>query len=218
MQAGSAVCRQRKELHMRGVVSQLKRLGMQCIVLGMACAIAGCGQWASSFSPTGTDLSSMGRGVDFYLKDTEGTPRPLRSFRGKVLVLFFGFTNCPDVCPTTLARAAQVKRALGADAAQVQFAFATLDPQRDVPNVLRTYVKAFDPDFIGLTGSEGEIRVAADNLKVVYAKVPMGKTYTIDHSTRSFVFDREGKLRVGLTHEQTVDTVAADIRQVLALQ
>ncbi|PPU68104.1 SCO family protein [Xanthomonas pisi] len=181
----------------------------------MVCILAGCGQWGSGFAPDGADLSPMARGMDFYLYDTEGAPRPLRSFRGKALVLFFGFTHCPDVCPTTLARAAQVKRKLGADAAKVQFAFATLDPQRDTPNVLRTYVKAFDPDFIGLTGSEGDIRVAAGNLKVSYAKVPMGPTYTIDHSTRSFLFDPDGQLRVGLAHEQTVDSVVHDIRQVL---
>ncbi len=186
------------------------------VMLGcLVCVLAGCGQWGGGSAPNGADLSAMARGMDFYLYDTEGTPRPLRSFRGKALVLFFGFTHCPDVCPTTLARAAQVKRKLGADAAKVQFAFATLDPQRDKPNVLRTYVKAFDPDFIGLTGSEGDIRVAAGNLKVSYAKVPMGPTYTIDHSTRSFLFDRDGQLRVGLAHEQTVDSVVHDIRQVL---
>ncbi|MEQ7892596.1 SCO family protein [Xanthomonas arboricola] len=201
---------QKRTVHLKSSIAVL-------MVLCVACVIAGCGQWPSSFSPNGADLSAMGRGVDFYLQDADGKPRPLRSFRGKVLVLFFGFTNCPDVCPTTLARAAQVKRTLGAQASQVEFAFATLDPQRDVPKVLKTYVQAFDPEFIGLTGSEREIRVAADNLKVVYAKVPMGKTYTIDHSTRSFVFDRDGKLRVGLAHEQSVASTADDIRQVLAL-
>lgn len=203
---------------MQAKIVRMKRVVSNLLLVCTACVMAGCGLWDSSFSPNGADLSGMGRGVDFYLHDTEGKPKPLRSFRGKTLVLFFGFTNCPDVCPTTLARAAQVKRKLGAQASQVQFAFATLDPQRDVPNVLRTYVHAFDPDFIGLTGSEGEIRVAADNLKVVHTKVPMGKTYTIDHSTRSFVFDRNGNLRVGLAHEQSVDSTVADIRQVIALE
>ncbi len=200
---------------MQTLRSVWKRGLSQVMLGGLVCVLAGCGQRGSGFAPDGADLSPMARGMDFYLYDTEGAPRPLRSFRGKALVLFFGFTHCPDVCPTTLARAAQVKRKLGADAAKVQFAFATLDPQRDTPNVLRTYVKAFDPDFIGLTGSEGDIRVAAGNLKVSYAKVPMGPTYTIDHSTRSFLFDRDGQLRVGLAHEQTVDSVVHDIRQVL---
>lgn len=203
---------------MRTVRCRWKRRLPQLMLMCLLGMLAGCGQGGGGFAPNGADLSPMARGMDFYLYDTEGAPRPLRSFRGKALVLFFGFTHCPDVCPTTLARAAQVKRKLGADAAQVQFAFATLDPQRDKPNVLRTYVKAFDPDFIGLTGSEGDIRVAAGNLKVSYAKVPMGPTYTIDHSTRSFLFDREGQLRVGLAHEQSVDSVVHDIRQVLALK
>ncbi|MFC7521029.1 SCO family protein [Xanthomonas populi] len=203
---------------MQEKIVRLKRVTSRLVLLCAVCVMAGCGLWGSSFSPNGADLSGMGRGVDFYLRDTEGKPKPLRSFHGKALVLLFGFTNCPDVCPTALARAAQVKRKLGAQASQVQFAFATLDPQRDVPNVLRTYVKEFDPDFIALTGSTGEIRVAADNLKVVYAKVPRGKTYTIDHSTRSFVFDRNGNLRVGFAHEQSVDSTVEDIRQVIALE
>ncbi|MEA9941250.1 SCO family protein [Xanthomonas campestris pv. raphani] len=206
------------KITMRTMRCRWKRRLSQLMLMCLLGVLAGCGQGGGGFAPNGADLSPMARGMDFYLYDTEGAPRPLRSFRGKALVLFFGFTHCPDVCPTTLARAAQVKRKLGAEAAQVQFAFATLDPQRDKPNVLRTYVKAFDPDFIGLTGSEGDIRVAAGNLKVSYAKVPMGPTYTIDHSTRSFPFDREGQLRVGLAHEQSVDSVVHDIRQVLALK
>lgn len=164
----------------------------------------------------GADLSAAGRGASFYLKDTEGAARPLRSFRGKALVLFFGFTRCPDICPTTLVRATQIKRQLGEDARDVQFAFVTLDPQRDTPNVLRTYVRAFDPDFIGLTGTEGEIRIATTQLNVAYAKVPIGNTYTIDHSTRSYVFDAAGHLRVGLAHKQSVEECVEDIRQVLA--
>lgn len=210
-----AAPRGRMGISMQTLRSVWKRRLLQAMLGCLVCILAGCGQWGNGFAPDGADLSPMARGMDFYLYDTEGAPRPLRSFRGKALVLFFGFTHCPDVCPTTLARAAQVKRKLGADAAKVQFAFATLDPQRDTPNVLRTYVKAFDPDFIGLTGSEGDIRVAAGNLKVSYAKVPMGPTYTIDHSTRSFLFDPDGQLRVGLAHEQTVDSVVHDIRQVL---
>ncbi|PPV04840.1 SCO family protein [Xanthomonas bromi] len=158
----------------------------------------------------------MGRGVSFYLRDTAGHPRPSQSFRGKVLVLFFGFTRCPDICPTTLTRAVQIKRQLGKDAREVEFAFATLDPERDTPQMLRTYVNAFDPGFIGLTGTESEVKAAAAQLHVVYAKVPIGTTYTIDHSTRSYVFDRQGRLRVGLAHEQSVEDCVADIRQSLS--
>ncbi|MDL5365394.1 SCO family protein [Xanthomonas sp. NCPPB 2654] len=164
----------------------------------------------------GADLSAAGRGVSFYLTDTQGVPRPLQSFRGKALVLFFGFTRCPDVCPTTLVRATQIKRQLGEDARHVQFAFATLDPERDTPKVLRTYVQAFDPDFVGLTGTESEIKIATAQLNVAYTKVPIGNTYTIDHSTRSYVFDAAGDLRVGLAHKQSVEECVEDIRQVLA--
>lgn len=186
-----------------------RHLGLALLVLGLLCA-------CSRPPLHGADLTAMGRGVSFYLTDTAGHPRPLQSFRGKVLVLFFGFTRCPDVCPTTLTRAAQIKRQLGEDARNVQFAFATLDPERDTPRMLRTYVQAFDPSFIGLTGTESEIKEATAQLNVVYAKVPIGNTYTIDHSTRSYVFDREGRLRVGLAHEQSVEDCVADIRQVLS--
>ncbi len=186
-----------------------RHLGVALFALVLLCA-------CSRPSPHGADLSAMGRGVSFYLRDTAGHPRPSQSFRGKVLVLFFGFTRCPDICPTTLVRAVQIKRQLGEDARDVEFAFATLDPERDTPRMLRTYVQAFDPGFIGLTGTEGEVKEAAAQLNVVYAKVPIGNTYTIDHSTRSYVFDREGRLRVGLAHEQSVEDCVADIRQVLS--
>lgn len=185
-----------------------RHLGLALLALGLLCAC--------SPPPHGADLSAAGRGVSFFLRDTAGQPRPSQSFRGKVLVLFFGFTRCPDICPTTLVRATQIKRQLGQDAREVEFAFATLDPQRDTPQMLRTYVQAFDPGFIGLTGTEGEVKAAAAQLHVVYAKVPIGNTYTIDHSTRSYVFDRQGRLRVGLAHEQSVQDCVADIRQVLA--
>ncbi|PPU77098.1 SCO family protein [Xanthomonas cucurbitae] len=179
--------------------------------MAILCLLCGC-----SRPPLhGADLGAMGRGVSVYLKDTDGRPRPSQSFRGKVLVLFFGFTRCPEICPTTLVRAVQIKRQLGEDARDVQFAFATLDPERDTPQVLRTYVHAFDPDFVGLTGTENEVKAAAAQLNVVYVKVPIGNTYTIDHSTRSFVFDRTGQLRVGLAHAQSVEDCVADIRQVL---
>ncbi|WP_244669446.1 SCO family protein [Xanthomonas sp. A1809] len=186
-----------------------RHLGLALLALGLLCA-------CSPPPPHGADLSAAGRGVSFFLRDTAGQPRPSQSFRGKVLVLFFGFTRCPDICPTTLVRATQIKRQLGQDAREVEFAFATLDPQRDTPQMLRTYVQAFDPGFIGLTGTEGEVKAAAAQLHVVYAKVPIGNTYTIDHSTRSYVFDRQGRLRVGLAHEQSVQDCVADIRQVLA--
>ena len=180
------------------------------VALVVVLLLSGC----SRPPPHGADLSAMGRGVSFYLEDPEGRPRPSQSFRGKVLVLFFGFTRCPDLCPTTLARAMQIKRQLGNDARDVQFAFATLE--RDTPPVLRTYVQAFDPQFIALTGTEEEIKAAAAQLNVVYAKVPIGDTYTIDHSTRSYVFDRQGRLQIGLAHGQSVDDAVADIRRVLA--
>jgi len=165
----------------------------------------------------GIDLSQAQMGRSFTLVDAQGQPRSLDDFKGKVLVLFFGFVQCPDICPATLVRAVQAKKLLGEEAPRVQVAFVTVDPERDTPDILGTYTRAFDPDFIGLTGTPEQIAATAKEFKVFYQKVPTASSYTLDHTALSYVFDTKGRLQLALRHEQSAGEVAQDVRKVLAL-
>jgi len=181
--------------------------------------LAGCDQPLTSPPATafkGIDITGAPYGRGFALTDFNGQPRTLADYRGKVVMLYFGFVQCPDVCPTALTRAAAVQQQLGADAAQLQVIFVTVDPERDTPALLRDYMAAFDPSFMALTGSAGQIKAAADEFRVYYKQVPTGSTYTMDHTALSYLFDREGHIRVVLRHEQTAADYTADIRQLLA--
>lgn len=181
--------------------------------------LAGCdqplsGPPAAAFK--GIDIAGAPYGRGFALTDFNGQSRTLADYSGRVVMLYFGFVQCPDVCPTALTRAAAVKQQLGADAAQLQVIFVTVDPERDTPELLRDYMAAFDPSFMALTGSPEQIKAVADEFRVYYKKVPTGSTYTMDHTALSYLFDREGHIRVVLRHEQTADDYTADIRQLLA--
>ncbi len=165
----------------------------------------------------GISLAQAEMGRDFTLTDTQGKKVSLADFKGKALVIFFGFVQCPDVCPTSLLRASQVQKLLGPDAERVQVVFITVDPERDTPEILRAYTSAFDPGFIALTGTPEDIARTAKEFKVFYQKVPTGSTYTIDHTALSYVYDTEGKLQLALRHEQSAEEVAADLRKVLGL-
>lgn len=163
----------------------------------------------------GIDITGAPYGHDVALTDFNGQPRTLADYRGKVVMLYFGFVQCPDVCPTALTRAAAVKQRLGTDGDQLQVIFVTVDPERDTPPLLREYLAAFDPSFVALTGSAEQIQVAADGFRVYYKKVPTGSGYTMDHSSLSYLFDRQGRIRVALRHEQTADDHAADVQRLL---
>ena len=165
----------------------------------------------------GIDITGAPYAQDFALTDFNGTPRTLADYRGKAVMLYFGFVQCPDVCPTALARAAEVLRLLGPEAApRVQLLFVTVDPERDTPDLLREYLAAFDPSFVALTGSLDQIKTAADAFRVYFKKVPTGSTYTMDHTALTYLFDPQGQVRVALRHEQTAADYAADVRRVLA--
>jgi len=153
---------------------------------------------------------------DFALLDTDGRARTLADYRGKVVVLFFGFARCPDVCPAELFKLALVMKQLGPAAAQVQVLFVTLDPERDTRAVLQRYVTAFDHRFAGLTGSAAAIDRAAANFYVVYARVPTGTDYTIDHSASTFVIDRSGRLRLVAPPTAAVADYAHDLALLVA--
>jgi protein SCO1/2 len=165
-----------------------------------------------------TDVSGADWGKDFALGDPQGQARRLADFKGKAVVVFFGYTQCPDVCPTTLLSMREVLNRLGNDAGRVQVIFVTLDPARDTPQVLAEYVTAFHPSFIGLRGDEATIAAVARDFKVFYAKQAgsTAGTYSIDHSTGSYAYDPEGRLRLLIRHGETPDNVAADLRLLLA--
>ena len=133
---------------------------------------------------------------DIHLMDTEGRQRHMADYRGKVVIIYFGFARCPEVCPTTLATLARVMRTLGGVAGQVQVLFVTLDPEHDTPAVLRSYLSVFGSGFIGLTGSHADINAAAESFSIHYAKVGRGRDYSIDHSTGIYACDKTGRLRL----------------------
>ena len=179
-----------------------------------ACVLSGCErQQAASFH--GIDITGADYGRDFRLTDAEGRERTLADFRGQVVLMFFGFTQCPDVCPTALLRAAEVRQLLGSDGARLQVLFVTVDPERDTPPVLKAYTQTFDPSFIGLYGDAQRLADTAKEFKVYYKKVPTGASYTMDHSALSYVFDTTGRLRLALRHSQSAQDYADDLRLVL---
>jgi protein SCO1/2 len=181
----------------------------------IAVILAACDPDAPRFN--NVDITGASYARDFRLTDVNGKPRSLADFRGRVVVVFFGYTQCPDVCPTTLSDMAEVKKRLGADGDKLQVIFVTLDPDRDTRQVLAQYVPAFDPTFIALSGTRDETAVVAKDFKVFYQKVP-GRTetsYTLDHTAGSYVFDREGKVRLFLRHAGAVDPIVEDLRKLL---
>ena len=165
-----------------------------------------------------TDVTGLDYAKGFALTDHTGKPRTLADFKGKVVVVFFGYTQCPDVCPTTMAEMASVMQKLGPLADQVQVLFITLDPERDTQQLLASYVPAFDKRFIGLRGTPEQTAKTAKDFKVFYSKVPGTEpgSYTIDHTAGSYVFDRDGRLRLFIRHGQGPDPIVHDLRQLLS--
>ncbi|WP_119352776.1 SCO family protein [Azohydromonas sediminis] len=183
-------------------------------VPGLA-GVAGSGG-KSSFKAI--DITGADYGRELSLTDTEGRRRTLADFRGKIVVLFFGFTHCPDVCPTTMVELAEAKRQLGADGERIQGIFVTIDPERDTPELLKAYVSNFDPSFVALRGDAEETKKAAREFKVFYAKVP-GKTpdsYTMDHTAGSYVIDAQGRLRLFTRYGSGVQALVDDLKLLLA--
>ena len=164
-----------------------------------------------------TDITGADYGAALDLTDHHGQRRTLGDFQGKVVTLFFGFTQCPDVCPTSLLTMSEVMRLLGDDANKIQVLFATVDPERDTAELLASYVPAFDERFLGLYGTPEEIATVAKAFKVFYRKSgdTSGMDYTIDHSAGTYVFDPAGRLRLYVKHAESADRIAADIRLLL---
>ena len=177
---------------------------------------AGCAK-PNTESFKATDVTGAPFGRALQLTDHTGKPRSLDEFKGKVVAVFFGYVQCPDVCPTTMTMLREVKEKLGADGAKLQVVFATVDPERDTQEVLSAYVPAFDPTFVGLRGDLEATAQAAKEFKIFYAKSP-GTTptsYTVDHSSGIFVFDPQGRLRLFANPSIKVDDYVHDIRLLL---
>jgi protein SCO1 len=162
-----------------------------------------------------TDITGADYGKALELPDTSGRVRRIADFRGKAVVVFFGFTHCPDVCPTTLADMAGVMKKLGPDADRVQMVFITVDPERDTPQDLARYVQAFDPRFVALRGDPAQTQAAAKDFKIFYEKRKDGDSYTVDHSAQSYVFDPQGRLRLLVRPQQISADLPDDLRVLL---
>jgi len=184
-----------------------------------ALAAAGLAACSAAQKPAfkGIDITGAEYARHLDLPDASGKLRSLADFKGSVVVVFFGFTQCPDVCPTTLAEIAEIKQKLGADGAKVQAVFVTVDPERDTPEIVGAYVAAFGRDFVALRGTLEQTQAAAKEFKVFFAKVP-GKTagsYTMDHTAGSFVFDPKGKVRLFVRQGGGVEAMAGDVKLLL---
>jgi protein SCO1/2 len=180
----------------------------------LALLLAGCGAAPEAPKFKLTDVTGVGFGRELNLTDHNGQPRTLADFRGKVVTVFFGFTHCPDACPTTLAEMAQVAKELGPDADKLQVLFVTVDPERDTPQVLKQYVPSFNPAFLGLYGDAAATLAAAKEFKVFFQKQPAkgGGSYSVDHGAGTFIIDRQGRLRLFAQYGQGAPALLHDIR------
>ena len=191
------------------------------VALAGSALLVGCDRLTGSSTAATfhfTDITGAEFARKLELPDVDGTPRTLADWKGKVTVVFFGYTQCPDVCPTTLAELAQIRTLLGADGGKLQTVFVTIDPERDTAAILKAYIANFGSGVVALRGDAEQTSAAAKEFKVFYAKVP-GKSagsYTMDHSAASFVFDPAGRVRLFVPYGGDPKILAADIKQLLA--
>ena len=199
-------------MHRRAV---LRSISGWALAAGSASVLLACGESKPQFKAI--DLTGADYARDFQLPDHNGQQRSMKDFRGKVVVLFFGYTQCPDVCPTTLAEVAEAKKLLGPDGDKVQGLFVTLDPERDTPEVLKAYMTNFDPSFLALRATPEQLVALAKEFKIYYKKVE-GKTptsYTMDHSAASYVYDTQGRLRLYTRYGTGPQALASDLQLLL---
>ena len=184
------------------------------LLLSSLFGLAGCTDQPAAFR--GSDISGTKLGQQWQLTLMNGQARDQSSFAGKVQLVFFGFAQCPDVCPTSLSELSEAMKLLGPDADRVQVLLVTVDPERDTPDLLRQYLSAFDPRFMGLTGTPEQVRQAASSFKAFYSKVPRpGGDYTMDHSASFYLLDRNGEARVLLSNNVGAAAIAHDIKALL---
>jgi len=195
----------------------LRRLFLTLAATGTL-ALAGCDRAAPPHHFNAIDLTGAKYAQGFALPDFDGKPRTLADFKGKVTVVFFGYTQCPDACPTTMAELSGILKTLGPDASKVQVVFVSVDPSRDTPALLKNYVTNFRPDFIALRGDEAQTKQVVKDFKLIVEKVP-GKTpdsYTIDHTAGTYIFDREGRVRLFASQSLDPALLTDDLKALLA--
>ena len=188
---------------------------IRLLLLVLALVLAGCDSQPKFGN---TDISAAGYATDFALTDHNGKPRTMADFRGKAVVIFFGYTQCPDVCPTTMTGMAEAMKLLGADADKVQVLFVTVDPERDTPQLLAQYVPVFNPGFLGLYADPQTIAKTAQAFRIFYKKQPGSTptTYTVDHTAGSYVYDPQGRLRLYIKHGEKPEVIAKDLKLLIA--
>lgn len=198
----------------RNTLSRRRLLGATLGATGLF--IAGCSERAASFSAI--DITGADYATGFSLTDHNGQPRTLVDFKGKAVVLFFGFTQCPDVCPTTMTELAEAKRLLGADGERLQGLFVSIDPERDTPEIMKQYMASFDPSFLALYAAPNQLPALAKSYKMYYKKVdgPTPTSYTMDHSAGSYVYDPQGRIRLYHRYGSGAAALAADLQKLLA--
>jgi protein SCO1/2 len=195
--------------------SALKSIAHGLLLTAATGLLAACSEKKPQFASI--DLTGADYAKNFQLTDHNGQPRSLQDFKGKVVVLFFGYTQCPDVCPTSMAELAEVKKQLGADGDRLQGIFVTVDPARDTPEVLKAYMANFDPTFLALRGTPEQLEAMAKDYKIYYKKVD-GKTptsYTMDHSAASYIYDPQGRLRLYTRYGSGAQALVSDIQLLL---
>ncbi|WP_240939304.1 SCO family protein [Diaphorobacter sp. HDW4A] len=200
----------------RDALKRLARWGSAAASLALLAACSPSTPSAPKFQ--GIDVTGAEYAKDFPLADQNGKPRNIKDFAGKVVVVFFGYTQCPDVCPTTMSELAEVKRSLGADGDKLQGVFITVDPERDTPEVLKAYMANFDPTFVGLIPSLEQLPALTKDFKIYYKKVD-GKTatsYTMDHSAGSFIYDPKGNLRVYSRYGSGAQALFSDVKALIS--
>ncbi len=194
----------------------LKKIAAGALLTGAVLGFSACSPGKASFHAT--DITGADYAKDFALVDFDGKPRTLADFKGKVVVVFFGYTHCPDVCPTTMSELAQVKQALGAEGDRLQVLFVSVDPERDTPAVLKAYMQPFDPSFLALYAPTPEkLAALAKDFKVFYQKVPRKDSadYSVDHTAASYVYDPQGRLRLFVRYGTPLQDWTDDIKQLL---
>ena len=200
---------------MRSVFMQFQNV-LRGLALGAVVLLAACNMGPASF--INTDITGSSLTADFKLKDLSGTERTIESYKGKVVAMFFGYTHCPDVCPITMQQWSEVKAQLGEKGDNLQVLFVSIDPERDTPELLRSYVPQFNPSFDALTAtSSEELKPLLSGLRVFAGKVEGSSpdNYLMDHTSASYVFDQQGRARLLVRHNADSAPVVSDVGQIL---
>ena len=194
---------------------QTLRTGVVAALLFTVCFLGGCSESKPSFSAV--DITGADYAKGFELSDHNGTVRHLTDFNGKVVLMFFGYTQCPDVCPTTMSDMAEIKKSLGVDGDRLQVLFVTVDPERDTPDLLKAYMENFDPSFLALYAPPKKLEELTKDFKIYYKKVEgrSPTSYSMDHSAGSYIYDPKGQLRLFSRYGTPKDVLTKDLLTLL---